>query len=140
MIVPAIARPSVPPRFRTKLSSWLTLVAHGSGEGQTYFRNEVTTAISRRSTPACTAMRALLYQSAMFHATIFRSKLHGCKVFPTPTPVNIPYPICFPSPEDLSKVEKRPNPTAQIIQPKSMHSLYRPTQWTTSPETVLLTA
>lgn len=57
IIVPAIASPSVPPRFRTKLYSLdkviVTVVVY------TYLRNDVTTAISRLSTPACTAMRDL---------------------------------------------------------------------------------
>jgi len=57
IIVPAIASPSVPPRFRTKLDSLvkdivMTVV-------NTYLRNDVTTAISRLSTPAWTAMRDL---------------------------------------------------------------------------------
>ena len=37
-------------------------------------------------------------------------------------------------------MEKSPKPAAQMTHPKRMHSRYRPTQWTTRPETVLLAA
>lgn len=76
----------------------------------------------------------------VFFKTAQERNTHGCSVFPTPTPVKIPYPICFPTPEDSSRVENNPSPTAQITQPKRMLSRYLPTQWTTRPERVLLTA
>lgn len=63
----------------------------------THFRNEVTTAMSRRSTPAWIAIRAL-HAVSMFYRRLHQT--YGCKVFPTPKPVTMPYPICLPSPED----------------------------------------
>lgn len=59
MIVPATARPSVPPRFLTKLCRVSVAVLGYKWERRTCFRNEVTTAMSRRSTPAWIAIRAL---------------------------------------------------------------------------------
>lgn len=61
MIVPAMARPNVPPRLRTKLyiQSAMSDGIYSDDECMAYFRNAVTTAISRLSTPAWTAIRAL---------------------------------------------------------------------------------
>lgn len=62
MIVPAMARPNVPPRLRTKLEirSEMADGVYSDDGCMAYFRNAVTTAISRLSTPAWTAMRALI--------------------------------------------------------------------------------
>lgn len=76
-----------------------------------------------------------IFASAVVNAT---SKTYGCNVFPTPTPIMIAYPICFPSPEFSSRVDIKPRPMAQQTQPNKMHSRYLPTQWTIKPDSVLL--
>jgi len=55
----------------------------------TYFLKDVTTAMSRLSTPACVAIRALDdVRSLVTEIGTPGTRTYGCNVFPTPTPMS----------------------------------------------------